>query len=155
MTEPPFDIQKAHRWFAIEQNNRAWDLIEKNDRSEAETKEALQAAHVASYHWHQIGEAIHRARAITLVAWAQGINLHWEAARQSCEDAKRWIEECQSEEFGTFDQAILSLVYSRVLNELGESDLAENFRREAQEISSDFQGAEKEVFSTLVETIEA
>ena len=33
MPAPPFDLAQAHRWFAIEFNNQAWELVEKPSRS--------------------------------------------------------------------------------------------------------------------------
>ena len=29
MTEAPFDLPRAQRWFAVECNNAAWDLLDK------------------------------------------------------------------------------------------------------------------------------
>lgn len=45
MAEPPFELDKAHRWFAIELNNRAWDLLEGEELSEAEADELVHVAH--------------------------------------------------------------------------------------------------------------
>ncbi|NJM49445.1 MAG: hypothetical protein HC860_27425 [Alkalinema sp. RU_4_3] len=39
MSQPPFDVAVAHRWFAVEFNNRAWDLVEKTDRTADEAVE--------------------------------------------------------------------------------------------------------------------
>ena len=68
MSAAPFDLAKANRWFAIELNNRAWDLLEKRDRSEAETAEMIHAAHASTYHWGQAGTGIHAVRARNLLA---------------------------------------------------------------------------------------
>lgn len=70
MTAPPFDLAKANRWFAIELNNRAWDLIEKKDRTADETAEMLHAAHASTYHWSQAGTAINAVRALNLLSTA-------------------------------------------------------------------------------------
>ena len=34
MTQPPFDVQRAHRWFAVELNNLAWEIVEADSRTE-------------------------------------------------------------------------------------------------------------------------
>ena len=47
MSTPPFDLSKAHRWFAIELNNRAWELIEAPARTAEEAVEMVTAAHAA------------------------------------------------------------------------------------------------------------
>jgi hypothetical protein len=68
MPEPPFDLEKGHRWFAVECNNRAWDLLEKAERSPAETDAMVHAAHAACLHWSHAGKEIHRLRALFLLA---------------------------------------------------------------------------------------
>ena len=32
MREPSFDLQQAHRWFAVEYNNTTWDFLGTSDR---------------------------------------------------------------------------------------------------------------------------
>ena len=70
MSAPPFDLEKAHRWFAVEFNNRAWDLIEKDGRTAEETQEMLHAAHAAAIHWKTIGTSANEQRAENLLATA-------------------------------------------------------------------------------------
>src|SRR5687768_8962067 len=70
MAEAPFDVQKAHRWFAVELNNAAWDLVESEGRSEADAERMVHAAHAACYHWLQAGSPINHQRAQCLLATA-------------------------------------------------------------------------------------
>lgn len=70
MRTPAFDLKQAHRWFAVECNNRTWDLIEKADRTPEETDAMLHFAHASCHHWLQIGGTLERARACTLLATA-------------------------------------------------------------------------------------
>ena len=70
MKQPQFNLQQAHRWFAVECNNHAWDLIEKSDRTADETDAMLHAAHASCHHWLQIGGELEHARACTLLATA-------------------------------------------------------------------------------------
>lgn len=67
---PPFEVAKAHRWFAIELNNHAWDLIDAPARTADETAEMLSSAHAARYHWRQVGTLVNHLRAESLVAAA-------------------------------------------------------------------------------------
>jgi tetratricopeptide (TPR) repeat protein len=48
---PTFDVAEAHRYFAAQCFNAAWDLMEKADRTPAEARlmEALNQASI--YHW--------------------------------------------------------------------------------------------------------
>jgi hypothetical protein len=70
MPDSPLDIDKAHRYFAVELNNRAWDLVEAPSRTDDETDEMLHAAHGAAWHWSKVGEPIHQLRAMVLLAAA-------------------------------------------------------------------------------------
>jgi hypothetical protein len=70
MSTPPFELDKAHRWFAVEFNNRAWDLVEQRGRSADETQEMLHAAHAAAIHWQAIGTTLNAQRAENLLATA-------------------------------------------------------------------------------------
>ena len=70
MTTPPFDLEKAHRWFAVEFNNRTWDLVEKDGRSADETQQMLHAAHAAAIHWKAVGTPLNEQRAENLLATA-------------------------------------------------------------------------------------
>jgi hypothetical protein len=50
---PPFDLAAAHRFFAADCFNRAWDLIEKPERTPAEDEAMLHLAIAALWHWTQ------------------------------------------------------------------------------------------------------
>jgi len=66
--EPPFDLQVASKWFAIECNNQAWDLLEKTDRTPAEDIGMVHAAHASCFHWMQVGATLNKVRALCLIA---------------------------------------------------------------------------------------
>jgi hypothetical protein len=68
MAEPTFDVSRAHRWFAVEFNNAAWELVEKADRSPEETQRMIHLAHAAALHWSAIGQRINIQRAECLLA---------------------------------------------------------------------------------------
>jgi hypothetical protein len=54
MTEPPeLDTTAAHRFFSVECFNRAWDLIDKNDRAPEEDDQMLQLGMSSLWHWQQ------------------------------------------------------------------------------------------------------
>jgi hypothetical protein len=65
---PPFDLAQAHRWFAIECNNQAWDLVEKFSRTADETQQMIHAAHASVLHWQAAGNALNRQRGENLLA---------------------------------------------------------------------------------------
>ncbi len=69
MPQPPSaeELSRWHRWFAVECNNRAWQLADQAERTAADDDEMLNAAHAAALHWGQVGTALHRARAQMLL----------------------------------------------------------------------------------------
>lgn len=70
------DIARWDRWFAIQMNNRAWDLADKPARTMAEDEEMLDAAHAAAAHWSRIGNDLNRARADLLLGHAHALLGH-------------------------------------------------------------------------------
>ena len=70
MASPPFDVRRAHEWFAVELNNRAWDLVEADRRSEADAERMIHAAHASCLHWLEVGDALNHLRAQYLLATA-------------------------------------------------------------------------------------
>jgi hypothetical protein len=70
MSEASFDVRRAHRWFAVELNNLAWELVEANDRSAAETERMIHCAHGACFHWLEVGDLLNHLRAQCLLATA-------------------------------------------------------------------------------------
>jgi len=69
MPEIPDDTKPAswHRYFAMENNNRAWELAGRA-RSAAEDQELLNAAHTAALHWSTFGVELNDMRAKMLLA---------------------------------------------------------------------------------------
>ncbi len=65
---PPFDEAVAHRWFAVECNNQAWDLVEAASRTAEQDHRMVALAYAASLHWHEVGTDLNRLRASNLLA---------------------------------------------------------------------------------------
>jgi len=63
---------ERHRNFAIECNNRAWDLCVQV-RTAAEDEELLNAAHAAAFHWGHAGNERNHMRATMLLAEAHAL----------------------------------------------------------------------------------
>jgi hypothetical protein len=54
--------RETHRRLGVDLFNKAWGLMDKEDRSQAEDDELLHCAHASAYHWLQVGTAANRAR---------------------------------------------------------------------------------------------
>lgn len=57
----PLDIA-THRQLGVDLFNHVWTLIEKSDRSAAETDEMIHAAHASRYHWSLAGTTANLGR---------------------------------------------------------------------------------------------
>lgn len=70
MPHLPDDTDPARwaRYFAMEANNRAWQLAAHNRRSDSECREMLDAAHASAFHWNSVGTDLNKMRATYLVA---------------------------------------------------------------------------------------
>lgn len=64
------DKSAAHRAFAIDFNNAAWDLVEASERTPDQTQRMLLLAHAACLHWQEAGKPINHQRALSLLAHA-------------------------------------------------------------------------------------
>jgi hypothetical protein len=83
----PEEVEKAHRWFAVECNNGAWGLTAKQQRTPAEDREMLLAAHAAAYHWSKVGSAVNHARGDVLLAHVHALLDQGSEARRYAEKA--------------------------------------------------------------------
>ena len=48
-----FDEKAAHKYFSVNCFNRAWDLIDKTDRTPEEDEELIRLSLASHYHWTQ------------------------------------------------------------------------------------------------------
>ncbi len=53
MSEPNFDLEAAHQYFSAECFNRAWDLIDKVDRTKEEEEQMVRLSLASTWHWTQ------------------------------------------------------------------------------------------------------
>lgn len=70
MAEAPFDVARAQRWFAVEFNNLAWDIIEAGVPSAADGEQLIHTAHTSVRHWLDTGSPVDRLRGEVLLTTA-------------------------------------------------------------------------------------
>lgn len=101
---PPFDEPKAHRWFAIEYNNLAWELWEKQNRTPDENERLVQLAHASCLHWSHVGKPENTQRGFVLLTCALTAASHAESAAIA---ARRCVEltETHDAALSDFDRA--------------------------------------------------
>ena len=67
------EISQWQKRFAVACNNRAWELVERADRTPSEVHEMLHAAHASAWHWARVGTALNEARANMLLGLAHAL----------------------------------------------------------------------------------
>jgi hypothetical protein len=103
------EIQKMHRYFAVECNNQAWDLADLDNRTDAQTEEMIRCAEVAAWHWSKIGKPINHARADMLLGWVFNL-VGQSASAQSYTDSVRTQLAAKPEGTSEWDNAFLVLL---------------------------------------------
>ena len=86
---PEFDVVAAHRYFAAECFNRAWDLIDKPDRTPEEDEDMIRLNQASLYHWSQREDCTNRNLSVG----------YWQASRiyallGQADNARRYGELC-------------------------------------------------------------
>jgi tetratricopeptide (TPR) repeat protein len=149
MSQPPFDLAAAHRWFAVEFNNQAWDLLEAAERTDEQTEQMLHTAHAAWLHWAQAGSVLNRQRAECLLASAY-------AAAGRVEPAVRYGRSCvqlsqqPDSEQTPFDQATAHACLARALSLAGQTEEAAEHHRQASLAAEGLTDAgERQVYAQL------
>lgn len=149
MADPEFDMTKAHRWFAVECNNAAWELIEKTGSlSGAEIDALLHQAHASCFHWAHAGDALNHLRAYVLLsaAYARAERfadaLHYAHATMEASDAL-------GDEQAPFDRATALAAMANALHGAGHADEAARWRGRALDAAALLDREERGVFEQI------
>jgi len=59
-TEKDSNLDKTHLMLARRLHGRAWDLLEKPERTIEENDELIHVAHASLYHWLQVGAPLNQ-----------------------------------------------------------------------------------------------
>ncbi len=138
MPAPSFDVAVAHRYFAIECNNQAWDWLETGDRTPEKTDAAIHTAVASLFHWSQVGTPLNVLRARYLLA-----NVYAMAGQS--ENACRAVtccEELLAAGAEDWDRAFVLDARSRATHAAGDHATAEKQREAAQQSGAAIADAE-------------
>ena len=139
--KPLFDEQVAHRRFAAQCFNRAWDLIEKSDRTEEEDREMIRLAHASHWHWTRVKG--HTPQNISIAYW-QTSRIY--ALLGDADHAKRYAESCfEVSRVEGVDAFYLGYAYealSRAAAIAGDREASDNYRTEAACIAKSLRDEE-------------
>jgi hypothetical protein len=146
---PTFDVQAAHRWFAVRFNNEAWDLLERPRRTIAEDDRLLGAAYAAWEHWEQAGTPLHAQRARHLLADAHAALGQGELALRHA-TVCRALSEQNGDAQTAFDRAAAVECLARAQACAGVRETAARLRAEAQRLAADIPADERAGFEELL-----
>lgn len=133
MSDAPFDLNQANRWFAVELNNKAWHWMESSPRDPGRSAEMVHAAHASCWHWTQAGGPIHRARAEYLVAAVHVLSGHAGATQRHLFRARKILDD-HPEEVADWDRAFLADITARSYAAAGDESRARRAREEADRL---------------------
>ena len=138
--DPSFDVSLAHRYFSADCFNKAWELIEKTNRTPAEDEEMVQLSQTSLWHWTRRDDC-------------KGTNLsigYWQVSRiyailGRAEEARRYgqlsLEHSRQE--SPFLQAYAHEALMRAEIAAGNSALAAQYRIEALRLAADVTDSEE------------
>lgn len=122
-TPPPqANINKWHRWFAIECNTRAWALADPSSRSGERTQDMLWCAFASCWHWTQIGMDIHAAHAEMLLAWVYAVAGQGNVSLEHAKRAQTLIKQ-SVEGINTWDRAFMFVTEAMAAQAAGDDAL--------------------------------
>jgi hypothetical protein len=149
VAEAPFDVSQAHRWFAVEANNRSWSLLEASTRSESETEEMIDAAHAAAWHWGQVGSPLNALRAQCLLATAYGVAGRGESASRHAKQCLK-LSQVVGWEQTPFDRACVHGAASLAFRiDFHAREAAEQYALASEAAEQLSEGGERDVFTRL------
>ena len=140
MAEAPFDLEQAHRWFAVQFNNTAWDLIEANA---ADVDRLVNLAHAACYHWAQVGTSLNHQRAEDLLTRAYVTAGRSEPALHHARRCLELSDEANLDDQTDFDRATAFECVARANALAGLGDEASRFKKMAGEAGDRITDAEE------------
>ena len=108
-----------HRYFAIENNNRAWELAARS-RTEEEDREMLNSAHASALHWSVAGTELNHMRAKTLLAEVHALLGFGSSALAYVEEVREFFLDRDSADW---EIAFLHTIHAHAAYVAGKFDL--------------------------------
>jgi hypothetical protein len=107
-----------HKFFAIESNNRAWELSVRT-RTSQEDREMLNAAHASAYHWQFAGTELNHMRAKMLLAEVHALLGLGETALAYAEEMRGFFTNRETEDW---ELAFTHGIYAHAAHAAGEAE---------------------------------
>ena len=139
------EIQKAHRYFAVELNNTTWGLMDRAaELGPEELDRLIDRAHASLFHWSVVGERVNIARGQHLVSHAYATAKRGDEALHH---ASRCLAICEEEGYGDWDLAFALEAMALAHAVIGDEKQRDAFLARAKEAGEAIAGKEdKEIF---------
>ncbi len=144
------DLKRAQRWFAVENNNQAWELIESSP-DYLHAGELLSRAYASHRHWFEVGGPLQKQRAEHLVATAVSFLGNTSLSVHHA-DACMKLSDANGDQQTAFDRAaaLECLARSHACAELADAGSRRETARKAGALIEDPD--ERAVFERLLES---
>ena len=111
--------EQWHRSLGVECNNGTYDLLEREDRTTAETQTMIDMAHAAKYHWGKVGTPVNQVRGDYLCS---RVYAFVGRAEPALHHARRAVAEAEALGLADFDLAFVHEALARALACAGDAD---------------------------------
>jgi hypothetical protein len=133
--------------------NRVWELLETEDRTEADEAEMIHSAHSSTQHWMRVGEPVNRARGEWQCSRVYSVLSRPEPALFH---AHKVLDICQREGIGDFDLAFAYEALARAHAIAGDLDEAHRWAELARAACADIaEDGDREITQSDLETLPA
>ena len=132
MTKPNIDLAAAHQFFSAECFNRAWDEMDKPNRTSEEDERMLLSGHASLWHWSQREDCTPTTLSVGCWQLARIYALLQQATLANIW-AQRSLEYSQSEGVAPFYRAYAYEALARAWKIRGDSQKMQEFLNLAQE----------------------
>lgn len=132
-SKPEFDVEAAHKYFSAECFNRAWELIDKAERTAEEEEEMIRLSLASHWHWTQREDY---AKTNESVAYWQTSRIY--AMLGQADNARRYGKLCLASSGEKVPPFYLGYAYEALARaELvaGERGKMEEYLREARRVA--------------------
>ncbi len=132
---------EEERQLAVDLFNRAWTLMETDERTEEQDDELINTAHASAYHWTQVGTPANRARSEWQLSRAYTV---LDRPEPALHHARRCLAYCEenSEAIEDWDLPYAHEALARAHALAGEADVAGRHAAAARELAAGVAGAE-------------
>jgi hypothetical protein len=124
---------EIHKELGKTLNGEVWSLLGKEDRTDAETRKMVNAAHASLYHWMFVGTPANEARGEWMIANVYSRLGYGQAALRHASRCADIVGE-RPEDVKDFDVAYASEALARAYAAMGKKDDAEVYKAKAREL---------------------